>query len=415
MNGTTTLAQQRTKMKDKRNIQYLSGNSALALGAILARMQACVAYPITPATSVSEEIAKTAQRGLLKAKVVCAESEHSVMAILYGIAMTGKRVFTATSSQGLALMAEVAIWVAGMRLPIVMANVNRELGGPWILYAGFSDSDLMKDSGWIQLYCANAQEALDNTIMAFPLAEAISLPVMVNSEGFVVSHAYQPVVVPSQEEIDAFLPPYKMDSNRVLHPSNPRAFGGITMPDQFAQIRYRMHEAMLQAPEEFQRIKKEYQKIVGRRISAEIETANLEKCHTILVGRGVITETMKDIVAKNPDLGLIKIKMFRPFPRKALEKALGSRLTQGRPINRIIVIDRGLSPGQGSPVWTELRAHLYNFWREDAYGQMPRVFNYVTGLGGQDLTPEVIHDITRDAARNDNDREPIPWGELKNE
>ncbi|MBI4837312.1 MAG: pyruvate ferredoxin oxidoreductase [Candidatus Portnoybacteria bacterium] len=395
--------------KRKIDIQYLSGNSAAALGAIRARIQACVAYPITPATSISEDIVKAAQEEKLRARVVCAESEHSVMAILRGIAWTGKRVFTATSSQGLALMGEMVCWVTGERLPIVMINVNRALGGPWILYADFSDSDSLKDSGWIQLHCANAQEALDNTIMAFKLAEALSLPVMVNEEGFVLSHAYQPVAVPSQNEIDVFLPPYKMDPRRVLDPSNPRAFSGITLPDQFAEIRYQIHETMLQAPAEMRKIAKEYQKIVGRRIAIETEAGNLEKCHTVLVGRGVITETMKEIVAKNPDIGLIKIKMFRPFPKEALEKTLGKRLTNGQPIKKIVVIDRGMSPGQGSPVWTEFRSWLYSFWRRDTFSQLPRVLNYITGLGGQDITPEVVENIVRNAAENDNDQEPICW------
>jgi pyruvate/2-oxoacid:ferredoxin oxidoreductase alpha subunit len=396
-------------MKKNKDIRYLSGNIAVALGAIRARLAACAAYPITPQTSIIEEIAKAIDRGLLQAELLRLESEHSVMAACIALASTGVRVFTATSSQGLALMAEMVYWAAGERWPIVMANVNRALGGPWILYADFSDSDSLKDSGWIQIYCANAQEALDNTIMAFKLAETLSLPVMVNEEGFVISHAYQPVIVPTQKEIDAFLPPYKADSRRIIDPTNPIAIGGITLPDQFTETRYQIHEAMLRVPKEMRRIAVEYQKVVGRRIPVEIETRNLEKCHTILVGRGVVTETMKDVVAKNSELGLIKIKMFRPFPREALTKALDKRLTSGRPINKIIVIDRSLSYGQGSPLWVEFRSWLYSFWRRDAFSQLPHVLNYLTGLGGQDLTPEVIENIIRHAAQNDDDQKPICW------
>ena len=218
-----------TKKANKANIRLLDGNQAAAEGAKLSRVQVIAAYPITPQTPVTETLSEFAERGDLKAEYVAVESEHSAMAVCTSASMVGARTFTATSAHGLAYMHEMLHWAAGARLPVVLACVNRAIGAPWNVLNDQQDSISQRDTGWIQIYARNNQEILDSIIQAYKIAESVYVPVMVCFDGYVLSHTEMPVNVPSQEDVDKFLPPYK--PHTILDPANPKNYNLVTLAD----------------------------------------------------------------------------------------------------------------------------------------------------------------------------------------
>lgn len=399
----------KNKKEIKGTLELLSGNLAAATAVKLARVQVIPAYPITPATTIPEQIASFVESGKLKAEFLCSESEHSAMASAIGAAAVGARVFTATSSQGLLLMTEMIYWAAGARLPIVMVNVNRAICAPWALWADHNDSMSVKDAGWIQLYCKNAQEVLDSILMGYKLGEKkqIQIPVMIVYEGFTVSHAYEPVIVPRQESVDQFLPP--RDPKYKLDIEDPRTIGGLLSPSGYAETQYQLHEAMSRVPAEAERISREFQKTFDWKTTAVLETVRAKTAPTIFVCMGTMAETVREVIRENPDFGLIRIKMFRPFPVENLKKILGARIANGCPIRKIIVLDHSLSRGQGGHLWMELRHCFYSFLRQDVYRQMPHILGYVTGLSGEDITPAVIRNILQHAQNNNGDQKSVMW------
>jgi len=274
--------------------RYISGNVAAALGAKLARIQVAPIYPITPATTVSEKISDLIDSNELQAKIIYVESEHSAMAACIGAAMTGVRAFTATSSQGLLLMNEMIHWAAGARLPIVMAVANRAICAPWALWADHNDTMSVKDAGWIQLYCTNAQEVLDTILLAYRISEQTLIPVMVIYEGFLVSHTYEPVIVPSQKDADKFLPPLKPKFK--LDPKNPISFGTIIMmPDYAAQLRYRQNNDMLTVFQKSEEAAQEFESAFGRSSTAIVESHNTKTAQTIFISMGTMADTAKEV------------------------------------------------------------------------------------------------------------------------
>ena len=389
--------------------RYISGNVAAALGAKLARIQVAPIYPITPATTVSEKISDLIDSNELQAKIIYVESEHSAMAACIGAAMTGVRAFTATSSQGLLLMNEMIHWAAGARLPIVMAVANRAICAPWALWADHNDTMSVKDTGWIQLYCTNAQEVLDTILLAYRISEQTLIPVMVIYEGFLVSHTYEPVIVPSQKDADKFLPPLKPKFK--LDPKNPISFGTIIMmPDYAAQLRYRQNNDMLTVFQKSEEAAQEFESAFGRSSTAIVESHNTKTAQTIFISMGTMADTAKE-VEKNPDIGWIRIKMFRPFPSRQIQKIILDRVWDDFSLKRIIVLDRNLSCGQGGHLWQEIRSALYDVtWRCNPYCDKPKIFGYVAGLNGDDITPETIEEIIKHSQLALNDERPILWG-----
>jgi len=361
--------------------ELLTGNQAFAQGVRLARVQVISAFPITPQTSVVEELAKMSADDQIQAQFIRVESEHSSMACIAAASMTGVRTFTATSSQGLAYMHEMLHWASGSRLPIVMVNVNRALGAPWSLWFDQSDSLSQRDTGWLQIYCATNQECVDTIIQAYRLAETILLPVMVISDGFILSHTVEPTEIPTQEDVDTLLPPYQ--AKYKLDPKDPHVFNILAGPEDFTRMRHIAQEDMESAINVLKEVDLEFQNTIGRGYGL-FETYRLDDAEIVLMGMGATCETAKDVVDElrqdGIKIGLVRLRLFRPFPAEALKAVLGG-------IKRVAVIDRAVSLGAGGILSQEIKQALFNI------PNMPEIFSFITGLGGLDVTPELIKQI----------------------
>jgi pyruvate/2-oxoacid:ferredoxin oxidoreductase alpha subunit len=368
--------------------KVIMGNHAVSWGVKLARAEVIAAYPITPQTQVVEALAEMCADGRLEARFIKVESEHSAMAACIGASATGARAFTATSSQGLLLMHEMLHWAGMGRLPVVMANINRAVAPGWSIWTDQNDSLAQRDTGWIQLYCENNQEVLDTTIQAFRLAESVNLPVMIVLDAFFLSHTSEPVDIPEPAEVDTFLP--RRDAPLKLDVKEPRAFGSLTRPDVYMEMRLRQQEAMEESIAALEAIDAEWGRRFGRRWGA-IECDRTEDADTVLVTSGTITSTARTVVderrARGERVGLVKVKMFRPFPTGLLRAALAG-------VRRVAVLDRNISPGHGGIFAEELRSALYDL--EPA--RRPSVDGFVVGLGGRDVTPRVIAECLDRAA-----------------
>jgi len=379
--------------------QVIKGNHAVALGAKLSRVQVISAYPITPQTTIVEELSEMCAQGDLDSKFIKVESEHSAMAAVMGAASAGVRTFTATSSHGLLLMHEVLHWVAGARLPIVLANVNRAVGPGWNIWADQSDSLSQRDTGWIQIYCESNQEVLDSVIMAFRLAEKIMLPVMLCFDGFFLSHTSEIVDVPKRARVDKFLPSYQPEYQLDL--SDPRMFGGIIGPEYYYEQRFVMHQDSHKALDRYVQVCSDFFKIFGRKYDL-IETYRCKEAELIVVTAGTITSVARIAVDRLREagqrVGLVKVRMFRPLPFACWQNAFGGA-------SKVVVIDRNLSAGLGGIFASEVQAALYPM------PNRPVVFPVVAGLGGRDVTPDDVEGVVRDALASDTPNQlPIFWG-----
>lgn len=381
--------------------RVITGNQAVAYGVILSRVDVVSAYPITPQTTIVEELSELIASGRLKTRFLKVESEHSAMAALIGASTGGVRCFTATSSHGLAYMHEMLHWASGARLPIVMVNVNRAIGPPWNIWSDQSDSISQRDTGWIQLYCENNQEVLDTIVQAYLIAETVRLPVMVVLDAFVLSHTAEAVEVPSIEQVDSILPPFCSDYP--IDTQEPRAYSEITTPDYFLEFRYKVQNAMEQVPEVAKRVDDEFKTKLGRGYGA-IERYGTEGAEVLLMTSGTVTSTSRIVIKRLTEKGLsvagVKIKRFRPFPAEEICEAI-----QGA--KKIAVIDRNLSAGVGGIFAQELRATLYP--REER----PPVFGFVSGLGGRDITPKLIEEAIRYTVEHDRPDGDLMWLGLK--
>ncbi|MGE5310923.1 MAG: pyruvate ferredoxin oxidoreductase [Nitrospirota bacterium] len=368
--------------------KVIEGSHAVAEGARLARAQVISAYPITPQTHIVERLSEFCADGTLDARFLRVESEHSALAALIGAASTGVRTFTATSSQGLALMHELLHWASGARLPVVMANVNRALAPGWNIWADQTDSLAQRDTGWIQLYCEDSQEVLDTTLQAYRLAEWVYLPVMVILDAFFLSHTYEPVDIPDQESVDRFLPPFQPRFH--LDPESPCTFGQMSPPGVYMEMRWSIQAAMEDALLAFADVEEEFSHVHGRRYGP-VEAVHCDDARVILVTSGTVTSTSRQVIAelraRGEKVGLLKVKLFRPFPVESIRAALGRA-------QKVAVIDRNFSFGASGIFAQEIRAALCNLPGH------PAVFGYVAGLGGRDVTTAILEEIyirTRDA------------------
>jgi pyruvate/2-oxoacid:ferredoxin oxidoreductase alpha subunit len=349
--------------------KVIVGNHAVSLGVKLARAEVISAYPITPQTQVVEMLSEMCASGELDARFIKVESEHSAMAACCGASATGVRTFTATSSQGLALMHEMLHWAGNGRHPVVMANINRAMGPGWNIWTDQNDSLSQRDTGWIQLYCETNQ--------------AVDIPVMVILDAFFLSHTSEPVDIPGQALVDEFLP--RREARLKLDPADPRAFGALVRPEDYMEMRWDQQEAMETALRLFYELDADWGVLTGRRWGA-IEPYQADDAELLLVTSGTITSTARDVVdrrrADGEKVGLVKIKMFRPFPTTAIRAALaGAR--------RVAVLDRNVSPGHGGIFAEEIRSALYDVPPDDR----PWLHGYVLGLGGRDVTPATIDEI----------------------
>lgn len=379
--------------------QVIKGNHAVSLAVKLSRVGVVSAYPITPQTTIVEELSKMCAGGELDADFIKVESENSAMAAVIGAATAGVRSFTATSSHGLLYMHEVLHWAAGARLPIVLANVNRAVGPGWNIWADQGDSVSQRDTGWLQLYSESNQEALDNTLMAFKVAESVSLPVMLTYDAFFLSHTSEVADVPAQTQVDRFLPPYA--PRFYTNPKDPKMFGGMMIPEYYFEQRYVMHKDAVDAVETVDAVCREFSKTFGRDYGI-VETLCCEDAELVVVTAGTLTSVARIVVdqyrQKGIPVGLMKIRLFRPVPVKTWRSVLSGAA-------KVVVLDRNLSAGLGGVFASELQAALYPM------DNRPMIFPVVAGLGGRDVTPEDVAGIIEDVRHREvSDGTPVFWG-----
>lgn len=361
--------------------RVVEGSQAVAEAVRLAKVNVISAYPITPQTHIVETLSEYCASGKLDARFLRVESEHSALAALIGAATTGVRTFTATSGQGLALMHELIHWTSAARLPIVMAEVNRALAPGWNIWVDQTDSLSQRDTGWIQMYCENGQEVLDTILQAYRLGEVVNLPVMVVLDAFYLSHTYEPVDVPDQELVDRFLPPFKPKFQ--VDTENPCAFGSLVTPAHYMEMRHNTAMAMDETLSLFPEVEDEFEEIFDRRYGP-VELVGCDDAEIILVTSGTVTSTSRQVIGdlreRGEKVGLLKMKLFRPFPVDIIRQAL-------KQVKKIAVIDRNFSFGASGIFAQEVRAALCNV------SDRPLVFGYVTGIGGRDVTTDLIEDI----------------------
>jgi pyruvate/2-oxoacid:ferredoxin oxidoreductase alpha subunit len=370
----------------------LTGNHAVAWAARLARPRVVPVYPITPQTPVLEKITEFQAAGEFDAEVITPESEHSVMAACIPASLAGVRVFTATASQGLLLMHELLHYASGARAPIVMANVNRTLASPWAFWPDQTDSISQRDTGWIQYYVESAQEALDTVLQAFRVAERVLLPAMVNLDAFYVSHALEPVFVPEQARVDAFLPPYAPPHR--LDTAHVESWGNVVTQDMYCRHRQALGAAAAEVPAAALEADRDWRELTGRGYGL-VERYRCEGAACVVLTMGSMCGTAREAVDALRDageaVGLVKLRLFRPLPAEALRAALAG-------VAEVLVLDRNYSPGHGGVLHQELRAALYGM--PDA----PRIHGYLAGVGGVNVSPAKIAEFVRTARAS----EPVP-------
>ncbi len=367
----------------------LDGNGASTEALKLARVGVISAYPITPQSPISEKLSEMVASKELNAKYIRVESEHTAMSCAIGAQLTGVRAATATSSVGLALMHEVLGVASGCRVPIVMPVVNRALVAPWSLWCDHQDAMAERDSGWLQLYTENVQEVLDMVIMAYKIAEHqdVLTPIMVCLDGFFLSHSMQTLMVPSQSQVDDFLPPYK-SKNLYLDTQDPMFINNLTSPAEFTEMRYQQKVAFDNALEVIPRVQEEFYSHFGRKYDL-LEAYKCDDADAVLVTIGSMAGTAKFVVNKmrkeGHKVGAVKITSFRPFPFQQLAKVLEGKKITG-------VIDRSAGLGaQGGPLWLEVKAAASN---------NPAILGYVAGLGGRDVPEQTIEKVFHELLEN---------------
>ena len=369
--------------------KVMMGTEAAAMAAKLARVQVVSAYPITPQTVIVETLADTVARGELKARYMPMESEHSSLASCIGASMTGARVFVASSSQGLVYMHEMLHYAAGARVPVVMVNCNRALAPPWNLYCDHTDSLSQRDTGWVQYYCADAQDVLDAVLIAYRVAEQALLPIMINMDAFYLTHTSELVDVPDQGSVDLFLPPYQPASK--LDVNDPKTFGNVCGADLYTSIKYKRHLDTLSVERLWDRAAAEFSGHYGRS-HASVEAYRTEDADVCLVGIGTATGAMRLAVDRLREEGLkigsLRLALMRPFPVDGVKKAIGNA-------KHMIVIDRDVSFGAEGVVAQEVKAGLF-----DRRGDL-KLTGFIAGVGGNDISVETIIPLVRQAIHGD--------------
>jgi pyruvate ferredoxin oxidoreductase alpha subunit len=362
----------------------VEGSYAVAKAVALCRPEVISAYPISPQTHIVEALSDFVRTGeLAPCKYVNVESEFAALSVALGASATAARAYTATASQGLLYMSEVLYNVSGLGLPIVMTVANRAIGAPINIWNDHSDAMSQRDSGWIQLYAESNQEALDLHIQAFRLAEELSVPVMVCMDGFVLTHAYEQVEIPTQEQVDAFLPAF--EPQQVLEPSDPVTIGAMVGPEAFMEVRYLMHVKQMQALDRIPELAAEFSQAFDRRSGGLLRRYRSEDAETVVVALGSVLGTIEDVVdelrEQGISIGALGLKCFRPYPLEEVRAALvGAR--------RVVVLEKAFSVGAGGIVGQNVRDALA--------GSGAAVYDVVGGLGGRPITKASLHRLFAD-------------------
>jgi pyruvate ferredoxin oxidoreductase alpha subunit len=373
-------------------LKQTEGSRAVAEAIALSRPQVICAYPITPQTHIVEGLSEMVKDGDLGGcEFINVESEFAALSVAIGASAAGARTYTATSSQGLLFMAEAVYNAAGLGLPIVMTIGNRAIGAPINIWNDHSDSMSMRDAGWIQLYAETNQEALDLHIQAFRLAEELSCPVMVCMDGFILTHAYDRVDVPSQHDVDAFLPAF--EPRQILDPADPVSIGAMVGPEAFTEVRYLSHHKQLRALRLIPELAEEFKQRFGRESGGLIRAYRTDDAETIVVTLGSVNGTVQEVVdemrAKGSKIGSVSICSFRPFPLAALREKLKNA-------KRVVVLEKCLAVGLGGIVSDGVRKSLS--------GIVLNGYTVIAGLGGRAITRESLRRLFEDAERDELDQ-----------
>lgn len=393
------------KLARKPKAQILSGSQAIALTVELLEPAVVSAYPITPQTHIVEELAAWKAEGRAKYEYVRAESEFAAASIVLGSSASGLRSYSATSSQGLLLMAEVVYCIAGLRLPVVMTDANRAISAPINIWNDHQDAMAVRDAGWLMFFAENHQEAVTQHVLAFKIAEKLSLPAFVCVDGFILTHSYEPVVIPDKKFIKDFVPPYRPASGSYLDTRQPATLGSLVGPKEYSGFRKALQDDLIKS---LKSIKEEYANYC--RLAAAWQPKNPLPLPTgwdhqddglleywgpkspklIIVVMGSAAGTIKSVLADNPKLGvgILKIKSYRPFPNAAVAKILSRT-------KKAAVIDRALSLGANPPLYSDIAAALANNPLEKCRLEL---FSYLLGLGGKDITSKDVLNIIRQTA-----------------
>jgi len=376
-----------------KNTRFVSGDEAVAMGVRLARPHVISAYPITPQTIVVERLSDYVEDKSLKAEYLHVDSEHSAMAAAMGVSSVGARAFTATSSQGLLHMAECVHYASGSRFPIVMMNANRSLAVPWSIYGDQRDSLGLLDSGWIQVYCEDAQEALDMIIQAYKIAEnpKILTPFMVNIDGFVLTHTYEPVELPDQDLVDKFLPKYETKNKMALE--EPKSLCFSTSPEDNQEFKYMQDMAMFKSIDIIEKTDKEYGEMFVRYYHGMTESYKCDDADAVIVTLGSVCGTVRTVINQMREeghkVGLLKIRYMRPFPMDAINE-LASK------VSKMGILEKNISFGYEGTVYTNVNSALI------ASDNKVKTKNYVGGFGGRDISKKDIREIFMDMLENDS-------------
>ena len=370
-------------------LRQIEGSRAVAEAVALARPEVICAYPISPQTHIVEALGELVKDGSLQpCEFINVESEFAAMSVAIGASAAGARAYTATASQGLLFMAEAVYNASGLGLPIVMTVANRAIGAPINIWNDHSDSMSQRDCGWIQLFAETNQEAADLHIQAFKLAEEMSLPVMVCMDGFILTHAYERVDLPTQAQVDAFLPPYA--PRQVLDPAEPVSIGAMVGPEAFAEVRYLAHARQMRAIERIPQIAAEFKAIFGRDSGGLLHTYRCEDAHTVIVALGSVLGTIKDTVdalrEQGERVGVLGITSFRPFPLAAVREALVHA-------ERVVVLEKSFSVGLGGIVANDVRMAMTGTRRNG--------YTVIAGLGGRAITQASLMRVFGQALRDE--------------
>jgi len=374
--------------------KMIESSRAVAEAVALCRPDVISAYPITPQTHIVEELSQIVADGECDAEYVRVESEHSAASVCLGAVAAGSRAYSATTSQGLMLMAEVLFNIAGMRLPMVITGVNRALSAPLSIWNDQQDTMAVRDSGWLQLYAENSQEVLDMHIQAYRIAEddRVLLPVMVCMDGFVLTHTYETVDMPTQEEVDAFLPRY--DPLYKLDPEDPYTLGAYAGPEIYQEIRYELQRDALAAKAVVKEVAQDFQAAFGRWMGDVVEPYRCEDAEVIFVALGTVVGTLKewaDLRRQQGDkVGVLKLRCFRPFPLEELRQSLARA-------KQVVVLEKAVSVGAYGIVAAEIRSVLY---RQPG---APPVSCAITGLGGRDIVFATLDEALARARAGETD------------
>ena len=373
-------------------LRQVEGSKAVADAVAACQPEVICAYPISPQTHIVEGLSQLVKGGELKnCEFINVESEFAAMSVAIGSSATGARTYTATASQGLLYMVEAVYNASGLGLPIVMTVANRAIGGPINIWNDHSDSMSQRDSGWLQLYAENNQEAVDLHIQAFKIAEEMSMPVMVCMDGFILTHAYEQVDIPTVEEVAGFLPPFTPRQH--LDPAEPVSIGAMVGPESFMEVKYLAHQRMIDSERVVKRVAEEFEAHFGRKTGGLLRTYRTEGADTVVLALGSIIGTLKDVIDElqldGHKIGVLGLTSFRPFPYDALAAAL-------KDAKRVIILEKAFSTGTGGIVTLDVARALEGMDIKD--------FTVIAGLGGRPITIASLRNYLLNAMNENIDR-----------